>query len=102
MMQNKAIIKFATEDGFCKSFLLNERYLQSQPMFIEPNSTIKHKILQKRHAAKPPNFQGNAAGGPPKFNKFGNKSNPNNKKPFNKRKAQQNGSSHSFKKAKNF
>ncbi|XP_034485110.1 DNA-binding protein modulo isoform X2 [Drosophila innubila] len=103
MLQNKALVKFTTDDGFCKSFLVNERYVQGQPMFVEPNSTIKHKILQKKVAAKNPNFRGNAAGGPAKFKKFGNNSNPNNKKPFNKRKAQENGSSsHSFKKTKKF
>ncbi|EDV91482.1 DNA-binding protein modulo [Drosophila grimshawi] len=101
MLGHKALVRFTTDDGFCKSFLLNERLVQGQPIFLEPNSTLKHKIMQnnkgKYHAGGPP------AGG--KFQKFNNSGNNNNKnftqRPFNKRPAQANGSTpQSFKKAK--
>ncbi|KAH8318147.1 hypothetical protein KR074_011358 [Drosophila pseudoananassae] len=49
MFTNKALVKFTTADGFCKSFLLNERRIKNQPIFIEPNSVLKHAILRKRN-----------------------------------------------------
>ncbi|XP_017099598.2 DNA-binding protein modulo [Drosophila bipectinata] len=64
---NKALVKFTTEDGFCRSFLLNEHRIKKQPIFIEPNSLLKHAILRKRIPSTNP-----------QTNKFG-------KRPFNKR-----------------
>ncbi|KAH8358556.1 hypothetical protein KR093_000894, partial [Drosophila rubida] len=111
MLKNKAVVKFTSDDAFCKSFLMNERFVQGQPIFIEPNSTLKHKIIQNKLASKP-QFHGKPPGGQGKFNKYGNNynnknnnsnNNTNNKKPFNKRPAQENGNaSQKFKKAKKF
>ncbi|KAH8419095.1 hypothetical protein KR222_004979, partial [Zaprionus bogoriensis] len=50
LLGNKAIVKFTSDEAFCKSFLSNERYLHGQPIFIEPNSQLKHKVLQKKSA----------------------------------------------------
>ncbi|XP_060648173.1 DNA-binding protein modulo [Drosophila nasuta] len=100
MLVNKAIVKFTTDDAFCKSFLLNERIVKGQPIFLEPNSTLKHKILQKKQLSKPyfKNNKNNGGGAPGQYNKkFGN-----NNKPFNKRPAQENGSTPTIKKAKQF
>ncbi|KAH8310996.1 hypothetical protein KR044_003798, partial [Drosophila immigrans] len=121
MLGYKSVIKFATDDAFCKSFLMNERLVSGQPIFIEPNSLLKHKIVQQKFASKKtyhgkrPNGGGKPAGGPGKFQKFGNNTNNKNfnsnnnnnnnnkKKPFNKRPAQENGNtSQNFKKAKQF
>lgn len=107
LMANKALVKFITDDGFCKSFLLNERMLQGQPIFLEPNSMVKHKLLKRKmlpRQGKKPNGPAHAGNqdnqGFKKFNKHNNKNN-NNKKPFNKRPAQENGSAPNFfKKAK--
>ncbi|ALC46576.1 mod [Drosophila busckii] len=94
MLIFKAVIKFATEEGYCKSFLSNERYVKGQPIFVEPNSMLKHKILSTK-AKKPqrgpqpaaPRGQGHAAhAGAPgqKFQKFGmHTQHNNNKRPFN-------------------
>ncbi|KAL7727001.1 hypothetical protein ACLKA6_010044 [Drosophila palustris] len=107
MLHEKALIKFTTDDGFCKSFLMNERIVRGQPIFIEPNSILKYKLLQKKADTKTRVFK--QPGGQGKFKNFGKTNNSNNnnknnnKKPFNKRKAQANGnSSHSFKKYKKF
>ncbi|XP_016931278.4 DNA-binding protein modulo [Drosophila suzukii] len=82
MFKNKAVVKFTNEDAFCKSFLSNERVVNNLPIFIEPNSLLKHRLLRKRaaiaHSQAPPQFQKNGN------NKFG-------KKPFNKRPAHENG-----------
>ncbi|XP_034662426.1 DNA-binding protein modulo [Drosophila subobscura] len=96
LLSHKALVKFATNDGFCKSFLCNERVLKNQPIFLEPNSMLKHKLLKKKSSTL--NRNGNRppfprADGPPKFNKFG-------KKPFNKRPAQDNGAKPAWKKIK--
>ncbi|EDW67977.1 DNA-binding protein modulo [Drosophila virilis] len=109
-MPYKAVIKFATDDGFCKSFLFNERLIKGQPIFLEPNSALKHKLTQKKHANKPQQFFGKraapaASNAPPaKFKKFNNSNNNNNSnqtnKPFKKRPEQGNGSTPKpFKKA---
>ncbi|EDW99279.1 DNA-binding protein modulo [Drosophila yakuba] len=83
MLGNRAIIQFKDVDGFCKSFLANESLVNNIPIFIEPNSALKHRWLKQRLAAT------GQAQGPRKFQKdfkpnFG-------KKPFNKRPAQENG-----------
>ncbi|XP_022227062.1 DNA-binding protein modulo [Drosophila obscura] len=96
LLSHKALVKFATNDGFCKSFLSNERILKNQPVFLEPNSMLKHKLLKKkstlnRNGNRKPGAPG--GDGPPKFNKFG-------KKPFNKRPAQDNGAKPAWKKVK--
>lgn len=81
MMGIKAVVKFANDDSFCKSFLENERIVNNAPIFIEPNSLLKYKLSKKRAA-------GAHANAPAKFEKntknFGNK-------PFNKRPSQENG-----------
>ncbi|XP_017144231.1 DNA-binding protein modulo [Drosophila miranda] len=97
LLTHKALVKFATNDGFCKSFLCNERVVKNQPVFLEPNSMLKHKLLKKKSTLHR-NGGGNrkpapGAAGPPKFNKFG-------KKPFNKRPAQDNGAKPAWKKVK--
>ncbi|KAH8383239.1 hypothetical protein KR009_007533 [Drosophila setifemur] len=92
MLNGKAIIKFTTDDGFCKSFLLNETIIGKQPVFLEPNSLLKRKTFTKRFSS--------GAAGPAKFKKFGQ--NKFGNKPFNKRPAQDNGANQFIKKAKNF
>ncbi|TDG49302.1 hypothetical protein AWZ03_004391 [Drosophila navojoa] len=89
MLPYKAVIKFSSDEGYCKSFLFNERTVQGQPIFLEPNSMLKMKLLKKK-------FQGK-----PGFNS--NNSPTYQKKPFNKRPAQDNGAPPKrFKKARNF
>ncbi|XP_064551244.1 DNA-binding protein modulo [Drosophila montana] len=99
-MPYRAVIKFTTDDAFCKSFLFNERMIKGQPIFLEPNSALKHKLTQKKNAHKPQQFYGkraapNASNAPPaKFKKFSNSNNNNTNqknKPFNKRPEQGNG-----------
>lgn len=118
---HKALVKFTTDEGFCKAFLNNERFLLGQPIFLEPNSLIKHKLLQKKNASKGINpSKGNNPrehAAPAKFQKFGNRNNQsysnnnnrnnnnnnrnnNNKRPFNKRQGQNNGSAQPFKKSR--
>ncbi|KAH8267317.1 hypothetical protein KR018_006894 [Drosophila ironensis] len=95
---HKAVVTFATEEAFCKSFLLNETLIHKQPIFLEPNSVLKYRLSKKRPAPFTPN--GNSPGG--KFQKF---QKPNNfgKKPFNKRPNQNDDASKPFvKKAKKF
>ncbi|XP_030369635.1 DNA-binding protein modulo isoform X2 [Scaptodrosophila lebanonensis] len=119
MFGRRAVIKFETTEGFCNSFLLNEAKLGGKPIFIEPNSIVKHKTLLQ---FKNPNFgrkpvaagrfgpRGKGPGGkgpgrngpggkgpggfsgPAKYDRFPNK------KPFNKRSAQENGSTPQFNK----
>lgn len=124
LIGHKALIKFATDDGFCKAFLNNERFLRGQPIFLEPNSLIKHKLLQKKQKTKSNPRQSLVALG--KFQKFGNRNNQsnnnsysnnnnnnrnnsnnnrnnsNNKRPFNKRPGQNNSSAQPFKKSRKF
>ncbi|KAH8361117.1 hypothetical protein KR200_008015 [Drosophila serrata] len=84
MLTNKAVIKFTTDDAFCKSFLLNESVINNQPIFLEPNSLLKHRIFMKKHRF--------GHGAPPagKFQKTGNNKSFG-KKPFNKRPHPENG-----------
>ncbi|XP_017872849.1 PREDICTED: DNA-binding protein modulo [Drosophila arizonae] len=89
MLPYRAVIKFSSEDGFCKSFLFNERLVQGQPIFLEPNSILKMRLLKKKYHGKPG------------YNSNNNITNPS--KPFNKRPAQENGAPPKhFKKARNF
>ncbi|XP_016973581.1 DNA-binding protein modulo [Drosophila rhopaloa] len=80
MLGIKAVVKFTDDDGFCKSFLANERIVNNQPIFIEPNSHLRYRLMKKRsgtgHSYAPAKFQKNVN------NNFG-------KKPFNKRPAQE-------------
>ncbi|KAH8357430.1 hypothetical protein KR084_001313 [Drosophila pseudotakahashii] len=80
LLKNKAVVKFTSEDGFCKSFLANETVIHKLPIFIEPNSLLKHRLLRKRVAI-------GHSHAPAKFQKTGNQG----KKPFNKRPAHENG-----------
>ncbi|EDV52900.1 DNA-binding protein modulo [Drosophila erecta] len=81
MLGQKAVVKFKDDDGFCKSFLANESIVNNAPIFIEPNSLLKHRLLRKRLAS-------GHAHGPRKFQKDAK---PNfGKKPFKKRPAQEN------------
>ncbi|XP_017007791.1 DNA-binding protein modulo [Drosophila takahashii] len=80
LLKNKAVVKFTNEDGFCKSFLANETVINKLPIFIEPNSLLKHRLLRKRVAI-------GHSHAPAKFQKTGNQG----KKPFNKRPAHENG-----------
>ncbi|XP_017057259.1 DNA-binding protein modulo [Drosophila ficusphila] len=91
MLGVKAVVKFTNDDGFCKSFLANERIVNNHPIFIEPNSLLKHRLIRKRAAI-------GHAHPPAKFQKNGNKN--FGKKPFNKRPAQENGSKPFVKRAK--
>lgn len=110
---HKALVKFTTDEGFCKAFLNNERFLLGQPIFLEPNSLIKLKLLQKKAVSKGFKPRQNAGAG--QYQKFGgnknnqnnnnnwNKNNSNNnKRPFNKGATQSNGSAPPFKKSKKF
>ncbi|KAI8033120.1 DNA-binding protein modulo [Drosophila gunungcola] len=76
LLPHKAFVKFTDDDGFCKSFLANETIVNNQPIFIEPNSKLKHRLIQSRAGNR-------SASKFPKNNNFG-------KKPFNKRPAQEN------------
>lgn len=90
IIHNKAFVKFATEDAYCKSFLLNEYLIKKQPIFIEPNSQLKHAAFKYK------GFQAGAASAKfPNTKKFGHKN-------INKR-PQQNSNARPFaKKAKKF
>lgn len=99
---HKALVKFTTDEGFCKSFLNNERFLLGQPIFLEPNSLIKLKLLQKKAISK--GFKPNQKFGGNRNNQNNSNwnKNGNNKRPFNKGAAQNNGSAPPFKKSKKF
>ncbi|XP_017073320.1 DNA-binding protein modulo [Drosophila eugracilis] len=86
MLGIKAVIKFTTDEGFCKSFLANETIVNRVPIFIEPNSLLKHRLMKRRTAKShaPGKFQ---------KNKFG-------QKPFNKRPSHENGGNPFIKRAK--
>ncbi|KAH8246918.1 hypothetical protein KR032_003885 [Drosophila birchii] len=92
MLKNKAVIKFTSDEAFCKSFLLNEHILNNQPLFVEPNSLLKHRLFAKKHK-----FGFGGPGAPPagkftgKPQKFGNNKGNFGNKPFNKRPYQENG-----------
>ncbi|XP_037950574.1 DNA-binding protein modulo isoform X2 [Teleopsis dalmanni] len=61
-----ANIKFENEDGYCKSFLLNEAKLKGRPIFIEPFSAKKQILLaQNRKRSMPHKVKQN----PKKFKK---------------------------------
>ncbi|KAH8340659.1 hypothetical protein KR059_003536 [Drosophila kikkawai] len=81
MLTNKAVIKFTSDDAFCKSFLLNEHLLNNNPLFLEPNSLLKHKIYRQKHlrAQGGPGAPGKFPG---KFQRFGNNKNFGNKRPY--------------------
>lgn len=87
MMNHKAVIKFSSDDAFCKSFLQNEHFLNNVPLFVEPNSMLKHRVMSKKRS-------GGGPGAPPvgkfsaKYQKFGNNNFGN--KPF-KRPYHENG-----------
>ncbi|XP_016968758.1 DNA-binding protein modulo [Drosophila biarmipes] len=91
MLKNKAVVKFTTDDAFCKSFLNNEKIVNNVPIFIEPNSLLKHRLSRKRAAIA-------KSHAPAKFQKIGN--NKFGKKPFNKRPAHENGGTPFVKRAK--
>ncbi|KAH8294158.1 hypothetical protein KR054_009069 [Drosophila jambulina] len=102
MLGHKAVIKFSSDDAFCKSFLLNEQVINNQPLFIEPNSLLKHRLnVQKAGRRNPPGappakkFAGN-------FQKNGNNKSFGGKKPFNKRPYQENGAAKPFVKRPRF
>ncbi|XP_033167459.1 DNA-binding protein modulo [Drosophila mauritiana] len=91
MFGQKAVVKFKDDEGFCKSFLANESIVNNAPIFIEPNSQLKHRLLKKRLAIS-------KAHAPRKFQKD---TKPNfGKKPFNKRPAQENGGKSFVKRAR--
>ncbi|EDX15177.1 DNA-binding protein modulo [Drosophila simulans] len=91
MLAQKAVVKFKDDEGFCKSFLANESIVNNAPIFIEPNSLLKHRLLKKRLAI-------GQARAPRKFQKD---TKPNfGKKPFNKRPAQENGGKSFVKRAR--
>ncbi|XP_043656624.1 DNA-binding protein modulo [Drosophila teissieri] len=93
LLGKKALIKFKEVDGFCKSFLANETILKNSPIFIEPSSLLKQKVLRQQRLLATAQ-----ARSPRKFQKdfkpnFG-------KKPFNKRPAHENGSNSFNKRAR--
>lgn len=91
MLGQKAVVKFKDDEGFCKSFLANESIVNNAPIFIEPNSLLKHRLLKKRLAI-------GQTRAPRKFQKD---TKPNfGKKPFNKRPAQENGGKSFVKRAR--
>lgn len=45
-----AIINFATADGYCKSFMMDETYINKQMIFVEPVSIHKKAIMRNKIA----------------------------------------------------
>ncbi|XP_017082253.2 DNA-binding protein modulo-like [Drosophila eugracilis] len=64
MLGIKAVIKFTTDEGLCKSFLANETIVNREPIFIEPNSLLKHRLMKRRIAKShaPGKFQKDTIG----------------------------------------
>ncbi|EDW81612.2 uncharacterized protein Dwil_GK12167 [Drosophila willistoni] len=92
-----AQIKFKTDDGFCKSFLLNDLEVANQPIFIEPHSLNKSRWMRQTRPETNNAFSQN------KFNKFGNSNgNHYNKRPAPNHGGGRGGMANMFKKARKF